>query len=67
MTFVWSGVRTNISEKNLSYTVLPVKSDSDIMFCLKSYQGLTIDRSLAYESYPQDRIHTQVIYQFTLA
>ena len=27
-------------------TVLPVKSDSDSMFCLQSYQGLIIDRSL---------------------
>ena len=29
-------------------TVLPAKSDSDIMFCLHSYQGLIIDRSLVY-------------------
>ena len=29
-------------------TVLPAKSDSDVMFCLKSYQGLIIDRSLVY-------------------
>ena len=27
-------------------TVLPAKSDSDVMFCLPSYQGLRIDRSL---------------------
>ena len=27
-------------------TVLPAKSDSDFMFCLQSYQGLIIDRSL---------------------
>ena len=27
-------------------TVLPAKSDSDVMFCLQSYQGLRIDRSL---------------------
>ena len=25
--------------------VLPAKSDSDVMFCLQSYQGLIIDRS----------------------
>ena len=31
-----------------STTVLPAKSDSDIMFCLQSYQGLRIDRSLVY-------------------
>ena len=29
-------------------TVLPVKSDSDVVFCLQSYQGLRIDRSLVY-------------------
>ena len=29
-------------------TVLPAKSDSDVMFCLQSYQGLIIDRSLVY-------------------
>ena len=31
-------------------TVLSAKSDSDVMFCLQSYQGLTIDRSLVYQS-----------------
>ena len=45
-------------------TVLPAKDDSDIMFCLQSYKGLRIDRSLVYSSYPQDRINTQVIYRF---
>ena len=29
-------------------TVLPAKSDSDFMFCLQSYQGLIINRSLVY-------------------
>ena len=29
-------------------TVLPAKSDSDVMFCLQSYQGLRIDRSLVH-------------------
>ena len=29
------------------FTVLPAKSDSDVMFCL-SYQGLIFDRSLVY-------------------
>ena len=28
--------------------VLLAKSDSDVMFCLKSYQGLIIDISLMY-------------------
>ena len=30
------------------FTVLPAKSDSDVKFCLQSYQGLRIDRSLVY-------------------
>ena len=30
------------------HTVLPVKSDSDVMFCLQSFQGLRIDRSIVY-------------------
>ena len=29
-------------------TVLPAKCDSDIMFCLESYQRPIIDRSLVY-------------------
>ena len=48
-------------------TVLPAKSDSDVMFCLQSYQGLIINRSLVYLSYPKGRINTQVIYLFALA
>ena len=27
-------------------TILPAKSDSDVMFCLQSYQGRIIDKSL---------------------
>ena len=30
-------------------TVLPPKSDSDVIVCLQSDQGLIIDRSLVYE------------------
>ena len=52
------------SERN---TVLPAKSDSNVMFCLQSYSGFIIDRSLVYKSYSQDRINTQVIYRFALA
>ena len=29
-------------------TVLPAKSDSDVMFCLQRYQGLRIERSFVY-------------------
>ena len=46
----------------LTTTVLPAKSDSDVMFCLHNYQGLITDISLVCKSYPQDRINTQVIY-----
>ena len=28
------------------FTILPAKSDSDVMFCLQSYQGLIIHNSL---------------------
>ena len=38
----------NFESKYRHYIVLRAKSDSDIMFCLQSYQGLMIDRSLAY-------------------
>ena len=38
------------------FTVLPAKSDSYVMVCLHSYQGLRIDRSLMYS------INAQVIY-----
>ena len=30
------------------FTVLPAKSDDDVMLCLQSYQELIIDRSLVY-------------------
>ena len=33
---------------SLAFTVLPARSDSNLMFCLQSYQGLRIDRSLEY-------------------
>ena len=29
-------------------TIVPSKSDSDVMICLQSYEGLRIDRSLVY-------------------
>ena len=35
-------------DKCYTCTVVPTKSDSDVMFCLQSYQGLIIDRSLVY-------------------
>ena len=34
----------------------------NVCFGLQSYQGLKIERSLLYKSYPRDRINTQVIY-----
>ena len=42
-------------------TVLPAKSESDVMFGLQSYQGLEIDRSLVFKSYPQDSINNLCI------
>ena len=35
---------------------LSAKSDSDVMLCLQSYQGLRIKLPLVYYSYPQGRI-----------
>ena len=56
------------NKKEESVTVLPAKSDSDVVFCLQSYQGLMIDKARVYSSYPQDTIsHIQVIYRFALA
>ena len=40
---------------------MPANSDSEVMFCLQSYQGHIID------SPPADRIYAQVIYRFALA
>ena len=34
--------------QTLFRTVLPAKSDSDVMFCLQIYQRFIIDRSLVY-------------------
>ena len=31
-----------------AFTVMPAKSDSDVMFCLQSYQGFRIDISRVY-------------------
>ena len=47
--------------------VLPVKSDSGVMFLFTKLTRLRIDRSPVYQSYPQDRINTLVIYRFALA
>ena len=37
-----------LSRDPKSMIVMPSKSDSDVMFCLQSYQGLIIERSLVY-------------------
>ena len=53
-------------------TVVPTKSDSDVILCLQllsknnSYTLLDLTliyRSLVYKSYPEDRIDTQVNYR----
>ena len=44
-------LKINTTETELlvvSTTVLPAKSQGDVMFCLQSNQGLRIDRSLVY-------------------
>ena len=66
-TSVLKALPGKLDIKRHSPTVLPAKSDSDVKFCLQSYQGLMIDRSLVFQSYPTDRINTQVIDRFTLA
>ena len=48
-------------------TVLPVKSETGVMFRLQSDHGFRIDTSLVYLSYPQVRINSHVIYRFALA
>ena len=39
---------TDTDLPRLVSTVLPAKSDTDVVFCLQSYQGLIIDLSLVY-------------------
>ena len=56
------------------FTVMPTKSDSDIMPCLQlpskninlytAPEPMRINRSLVYKSFPVDRINTQVTYRF---
>ena len=47
--FLWfvsfEGPASNFDEIQTG-TILPAKSDSDFIFCLQSYQGHIIDRSL---------------------
>ena len=37
-----------VRPNNVEGTVVPTKSDSGVMFCLQSYHGPRIDRSLVY-------------------
>ena len=41
-------IGTSVNNCLIVSTVLPAKSDSDVMFGLQSYQGLIIDSSLVY-------------------
>ena len=59
---IMSLVKKQKNNKNTFSTVMPAKSDSDVMFCLHINRGLRIDGSLVFSSNPQDRINTQVIY-----
>ena len=45
-TNILKALPVKLDTKRHSPTVMPTKSDSDIMFCLQSYHGLIIDRSL---------------------
>ena len=36
------------TQQQNTHTVVPAKSDSDVMFCLQCYQGRIIDRSRMY-------------------
>ena len=44
----FSDISRPVSVDSLHATVLAAKSDSDVMFCLQTYKGLRIDRSLVY-------------------
>ena len=41
-------VNNAVFQASLISAVLPAMSDGDLMFCLQSYKGLIIDRSLVY-------------------
>ena len=40
--------KSNINIRDITTTVLQAKSNIDVMFCLQSYQGFRINRSLVY-------------------
>ena len=40
--------KCNVFTVETQASVLPAKSDSDVMLCLQSYHGLIIDRSRVY-------------------
>ena len=49
ISLVLIGTIKSVQTKGVSTaTVVPAKNESDVMFCLQSYQGLRIDRSLVY-------------------
>ena len=37
-----------VCKKSAEFTVVPAKSDSDVVYCLQNYQRLIIDRSLVH-------------------
>ena len=41
----WLEVHCHVLQRGEPFTVLQAKSDSDVMFCLHSYQGVIIDIS----------------------
>ena len=44
----WIAMSVSLTSSLQLFTVLPAKSDSDVILCLQSYQGLIIDISLVY-------------------
>ena len=73
--FQWKQCRP--VETSFWTTVLPAKSDSDVMLCLQSYRGLRIDRSLVYliisegyDDYTSDlsiRVSSSEVYTFVFS
>ena len=47
-TLNWCISQQEAHDEIFPNTVLPAKSDSDVMFCLQNYQGLIFNRSRFY-------------------
>ena len=47
-SWLWKKISADENKALGKATVLPAKTDSDVLFCLQSYQGFIIDISLVY-------------------